>query len=234
MLLPIQSLWIGDELSKMEQLCILSFIKNGHEFHLYTYDKVKNIPEGTIIKDGNDILPKSMIFKYSKHESVAGFSNYFRYKLIYDKGGYWVDMDTICIKAFDFEEPYVFSSTLQNKLEIVNIGVIKAPIGSNVVKYAFDVCMAKDPTKIAWGETGPELFRESVKLHDLEKYAKNYMVFCPYNYKDFNKLTEPNEKINSLSYAIHLFNEMWRRNKIDKNKKYDDTSVYQTLINKYL
>ena len=52
----IQSLWIGKELSVMEQMCLSSFVKNGHEVHLYTYDNVKNIPEGVQIKDGNDIL----------------------------------------------------------------------------------------------------------------------------------------------------------------------------------
>lgn len=50
----IQSLWIGGSLSVMEQLCITSFLKNGHPFHLYTYEDVKNIPDGTIVKDAED------------------------------------------------------------------------------------------------------------------------------------------------------------------------------------
>ena len=52
----IQSLWIGPRLSNMEHLCIKSFIDFGHEFHLYTYDKVDNIPEGVIVKDGISII----------------------------------------------------------------------------------------------------------------------------------------------------------------------------------
>ena len=51
----IQGLWIGDSLSTMEQLSISSFLKNNHEYHLYTYNDIKNIPEETIIKDGNEI-----------------------------------------------------------------------------------------------------------------------------------------------------------------------------------
>ena len=43
----IQSLWIGKELSVLEQLCICSFLKNGHNFHLYTYEKINNVPDGT-------------------------------------------------------------------------------------------------------------------------------------------------------------------------------------------
>jgi hypothetical protein len=46
-------------LSKMEQLCVKSFIDHNLEYHLYTYGEVKNIPEGVIVKDGNEILPAS-------------------------------------------------------------------------------------------------------------------------------------------------------------------------------
>ncbi len=58
----IQGLWIGDRLSTMEALSIKSFLNNGHEYHLYTYSHVDNIPLGTIVKDGNEILPESEIF----------------------------------------------------------------------------------------------------------------------------------------------------------------------------
>ena len=49
----IQGLWIGPELSVMEQLSIASFLRNGHEYHLYVYDELKHVPSGTILKDAN-------------------------------------------------------------------------------------------------------------------------------------------------------------------------------------
>ena len=45
----IQGLWIGPELSVMEQLSIASFLENGHEYHLYVYDAVKNVPARAVI-----------------------------------------------------------------------------------------------------------------------------------------------------------------------------------------
>ena len=114
----VQSMWIGDKLSTMEQLAIKSFLDNGHKFHLYTYGEVKGIPKGTIVKDGNEILPESEIFYYTAdpvHKgSVSSFSNWFRYKLLFDKGGWWVDTDNICLKPFNFSSEYVFSSEWEN------------------------------------------------------------------------------------------------------------------------
>ena len=99
----IQSLWIGSALSKLEQLCLKSFIDNDMEFHLYTYDKIDNIPEGVIIKNGNEILDKSEIFRYN-NGSVSAFSNLFRFTLLDKKGGFWVDTDVICVRPFSFED----------------------------------------------------------------------------------------------------------------------------------
>ncbi|MCF8323269.1 MAG: hypothetical protein K9I26_09045, partial [Flavobacterium sp.] len=98
----IQSLWIGDTLSLNEQLCITSFLFHGHEFHLYTYGTIKNVPDDTIIKDANRIIPSDKIFKYRKG-SYAGFADWFRYKLLFEKGGFWVDTDVICMKPFLFD-----------------------------------------------------------------------------------------------------------------------------------
>ena len=42
----------------------MALADNGHEVHLYTYDKVENIPEGVIVKNGNEILDKSEIYRY--------------------------------------------------------------------------------------------------------------------------------------------------------------------------
>ena len=41
----VQSLWIGNALSELEILSINSFLKNSHDFHLYVYDDIKNVPE---------------------------------------------------------------------------------------------------------------------------------------------------------------------------------------------
>ena len=104
----VQSLWVGDKLSRLEYYSIKSFLVLGYTFHLYVYNKVKNIPKGTIIKDANEIMPAKEIFNLKS--TFLPFSDIWRYKMLYKKGGYWVDMDMICIKALDFKEEYVFSS----------------------------------------------------------------------------------------------------------------------------
>jgi len=146
----IQGLWVGTELSVMEQLSIASFLNNNHQYHLYTYNEVRNVPAGTCIKDGNEILAASSIFQYKDRKSYAGFSNYFRYKLLFEKGGWWADMDMVCLRPFDFTDEYVFSSELRGTQEFINCGVLKTPKKSAAMAYADAVCQNKDPQLIVW------------------------------------------------------------------------------------
>ena len=73
----IQGLWVGSELSLLERLSIASFLDNGHEFHLYVYGDVRNVPDGTTLKDGGEILHESLIFQYKEHRSFSAFANFF-------------------------------------------------------------------------------------------------------------------------------------------------------------
>jgi mannosyltransferase OCH1-like enzyme len=232
----IQGLWIGPELSVMEQLSIASFLQNGHEYHLYVYDQVKNIPRGTVVKDANEILPSSKIFQYTQQASYAGFANFFRYKLLLERGGWWADTDIICLETFDFPEPYVFATEICRGLELVSSGIIKAPIGSAVIGHAWEVCRNSNPQQLVWGETGPKLIAEAVRKYSLEHYAKSHGVFCPLGYLDWHRVLTPEAEpvLATDSYAIHLWNEMWRGAKQDKNLAYHPDCLYEQLKQKYL
>ena len=232
----IQGLWVGNELSVMEQLSIASFLRNGHEYHLYVYEDVKNIPSRTTIKDGNEILPQSRIFQYKQQASYAGFSNFFRYKLVLERGGWWVDTDTICLKPFDFEAEYVFSSEFAMGQEFINSGILKAPAGSELMAYAWRVCEKKDPEHLVWGETGPRLMAAAVEKFSLERYRQDPEVFCPIGYGDWHKVLEPDAdlKFSDRTYAIHLWNERWRGAGQDKNARYPDGCLYEVLKSRYL
>lgn len=223
--LIVQSLWIGEKIEIFEQICILSYINKGHEFHLYTYGPVKNVPKECKVKDANEIIPEKEIFYYSEQQSLSGFkspaafSNMFRYKLLYDKGGYWVDTDMVCVKTFDFTDSYVFSSELTNRRQSINAGVIKCPPGSDFAKYCYEICKSKDKKTLKWGEIGPNLVRAGINRFGLMSFVKPWYTFCPISYNALNRLVDPTIlNFENRWYAVHLWNEYWKKQKIDKNK----------------
>lgn len=232
----IQGLWIGSELSVMEELSISSFLLNRHEYHLYVYDDVKHIPHGTVVMDASEVLPSSRIFQYKNRPSYAGFANFFRYKLLLERGGWWADSDTICLKPFNFPAEYVFSTEINYKgHEVVGSCVIKAPPGSVVMAYAWDFCQRKKPSRLVWGETGPNLMAKAVKRFGLDQYKMSHEAFCPVDYEDWRTVLQSGFELllDERTYAIHLWNEMWRAAGQDKNAQYDQGCVYERLKRTY-
>ena len=102
--------------------------------------------------------------------------------------------------------------------------------------YAWGVCQAKDPTRLVWGETGPRLMAAAVKKFALERYRKRHQVFCPVNYEEWRKVLQPGFEIllDDRTYAIHLWNEMWRGAGQDKDAQYPETCLYEKLKRDFL
>lgn len=228
-------MWIGTRLTPMEILSIRSFLANGHQYHLYTYEDVQNIPEGTIVKNGEEILPKEKIFKY-KHGpgagSHSGFSNYFRYKLLLMKGGYWVDTDIVCLKYFNFHHCVIATEKQHNGNDEPASCVLKTQPNSDFAQYCWDVCDKTNPESLNWGDTGPQLVKKAVGKYSLHKFMKPSEFFCPIDYFSTKQLVEKG-CIPHNSYAVHLWNEMWRRNNINKEATYAKDSIYEQLKAKY-
>src|SRR4051812_3704310 len=130
----------------MERLSICSFLSHGHEYHLYLYDEVEGVPAGTVVKDANEVLPRSRIFRYPNGGSYAGFSDFFRFKLLLERGNWWADADTVCCRPFDFADPIVISSERScGGCRLVDNRVLKISLGSVAMEMAFRHFESPDP-----------------------------------------------------------------------------------------
>lgn len=232
----IQSLWIGPRLSAMERLSISSFLRHGHPFHLYAYEEVEGVPPGTTILDGNRVLPACRIFTYKEQQSYAGFANFFRYKLLLEQGGWWVDADMVCLRPFDFAGEYVFSSEGINGRQLVNVGALKVPAGSAVMRYAWDACQQMDPAELKWSQCGPGLARQAIEACALEAYVEPPEVFCPVHFSEWESMLDASRETHfgESTRGIHLWNELWRRAGRDKDGRYPSGCLYERLKQRYL
>lgn len=253
MLSPVQSLWVGNKLSELEILSIKSFQKLGHPFILYTYGKVKGIPPGTIERDGNKIIKKKDLFKFKK--SFLPFSDIFRYKMLYEKGGYWVDLDMIALKPLMFKESYVFSSerTIQKgpyrnrtKTEIPNIGILKAPPKSDFYKELFDRCIEEGKKGVKENIQFMRTMRNVLEEYGFEKYVKPAKMFCPLDWWHTKDAFYPpccKEKYDVSGYSVdsvlkkahcvHMWRSiMFKRHKIDLTDDFSEDSMWEKLKKK--
>lgn len=217
----VGSLWIGAQLSPLERACIQSFLRRGHEFHLYCYRAIGNVPDGCRILDAAVILPQSRVITYARGPgkgSVSLFSNQFRYKLLHDVGGWWVDMDMYCLSDRLPDSGVVLAREDQDGL---NCAIMRFPRGHAALREGYEECLGRGDD-VEWGDTGPRLLTRLAAKHELGDNIFPESVFYPIHFTHFWTALDPRrtrfaaEKIQGAA-CVHLWNEALRRLGIDKN-----------------
>jgi hypothetical protein len=228
-----QSFWFGENLSPYEILCLKSFIDRGHAFKLYTYGHLV-VPAGVQLVDAGEVLPKDSVFFYQhwpESGSVAAFANRFRYALLAKFGGWWVDMDMVCLSD-DFESFETFFA-LEEPGKINN-AMLRFPSQH----VAMLTCLEQATLlgqNIGWGMTGPQLITKVLSELNLSDSAQPPHSCYPIKWTKYLDLFDPKmrtlvEQRTELSIGVHLWNEMIRRTGVNKFKAPPTGSFLDSLF----
>jgi len=176
--LIVHGMWIGGILGDLELLTLKSFLHHGHEFHLWIYDDVGPVPESVVIEDASEIISMKDVFRYPADAnmdfyggagSYAGFSDIFRYKLLYEKGGWWSDMDITCLKPLNTWEPYCF----RNHWKLLVVGnIMKVPPKSELMRICYERAAEEiDENNKCWNKP-IEILCETIEKLKLNKFIR--------------------------------------------------------------
>lgn len=128
----INLFWDKNSLTKLENLCVLSYLENNHLVNLFTYDtkSIKIKHKNLNIIDANEIISEKEKFYYSgagdcPNNSIVGFSDIFRYEVLFKIGGWYSDLDVVNFKNLTSISSY----------DIVLRPHIKYKVVSNICKF---------------------------------------------------------------------------------------------------
>jgi hypothetical protein len=233
----LNSLWVGDELGYLEQLCVLSGLAAGHAFNIYSYDpdKLRGVPSGATVKDAAEVMPRERLVTYAECGSYALGANFWRYELLAQGLGYWVDLDLLLMKPLESGRDYVFGKEYEGT---INTAVLLAPKDSGLVRDLNELPekvgrppwygprrsalyymrrLRHGPLRVEdhpWGTFGPGMFGYLVKKHHLMEHASDPEVFYPISWHDAASLYGPAEKVEERltdrTRGIHLYNSQLR------------------------
>jgi Glycosyltransferase sugar-binding region containing DXD motif len=224
----VRSLWIG-KLSPLERLCMESFVRQGHEFQVFMYEPADDLPPGVVVRDAAEILPAESIRQNQLGQgkgSFAAFADLFRYRMLHDLGGWWVDMDVFCLRPFTFAAPYVLGA--EDK-PVAN-GVIKVPPGCELMRRICEDAAKIDLATVLWNETG-DIVGQAVADLELMHFVLPAEVFSPIVWHELPAYVRGKKRFQPLerSHAVHLYHEMWRRKKLNKWVRHGRHSVVEIL-----
>jgi len=131
---PVASLWIGESLHYINQLCLKSHILHGHPTTLYCTHDVKNAPEGVEIRPASEIMELDL--ELIEQTSASFYSNVFRYKMIKATDAIWIDCDAFCHEPFPDEMDHIYAG--HGFRGALNCGVVYIPPKGELIDMLLD------------------------------------------------------------------------------------------------
>ena len=154
-----QSFWWGGPLSPYEWLSLKSFIDFGHDFDLYSFDSHIAVPAQVRVRDAAELADRAEFFVYERgfgKGSPAGFANLFRYYLLAERGGWWVDTDVVCLSDAIPDYPQFVARQVDG---LVNNAVMRFERRHPVMLRCVELAAEKGRS-VRWGDTGPRLLTQ--------------------------------------------------------------------------
>lgn len=236
-----------------------SFVRNGHPVHLYVYDEPSGVPERVQLMDAAEILPRGAVFRHRRTQSLAPFADWFRYRLLFERGGIWADADLVCLRPFDYAHPIVFA--WQDK-DYINNAVLGLPARDPLARW-MAACLERpnrmlpyDDMKarvrkvrrflqgnrredVRWGETGPHGLTAAARHLGYLDRALPQWHFYPVAYEEHRKLFEVPAHGAALSFgesrAVHFWNYVIGKGGVlDKNAHFAPDSPFEQLWARYM
>jgi hypothetical protein len=238
----VASMWYGSEINQIGRLTIASFLQHKHTFTLYTYDTSVSVPDGTIIKDANEILDKSYIF--GENKIWQPFADLFRYKMLMETNYLWVDMDIVCLTDdWHFPHDYVFALDASIESDRYNNAVLKMPQDSEALKVMYEIAVNGNHSTLLWDAPigvpityGPMLLTDMVYQYDLKKYELPKFFFYPVLMEEAYRFTLPQYTSTLLkqcedSRGVHMYGSRIDKTRLENVNKHSFIGVMQQRYN---
>ena len=239
----INFFWHGD-ISDIQKLCWNSFLNFHNNINIWCYDEIKDYEK--FCKDANQIIPQDKLFysnnpwgDINKKELITPFADMFRYKLMNDIGGWYVDSDMICLKKFPkINGIYLNSEYNQKYKKILINSVLYSEETNNIFGKIFcDIIKRPHYKDTFHGEYGFEDFLKKYKItNSFEPIFSN-----PLQWFEVEKILYDDLEFNKKTYMVHLFNVAWKfglwsKKSVKKIRldNYSKNSFYYKIKNKYL
>jgi mannosyltransferase OCH1-like enzyme len=222
----VRMFWTGPPLSPYELLSLQSFAAAGARVFVYSTTKTLRVPESIELLDARELWlgPVHRFFYPDGDPSPALHSNLMRYVALERFGGWYADLDMICLRGLPTSKAYLAWQNDQS----VNGAILKFPLHSPVMAGAIEESRARLPQTArgapmtARNILGPPLVTKLVQDYALDHLVRPISSAYPISYHDVPAMFDPrrrdelNERIADSDF-VHLWNEFWRRMRIPKD-----------------
>lgn len=225
----VNTFWAGSSLSPLEAACLDSFVGRGVHVRFFSYEAV-TLPRGVEWVDAAEVLPRDKLFLFDG--SPSAFSNIFRYKLLLEHGGWWVDTDVVMRAASLPDLTHYWAWQDRRK---INGAVLRFPRGDALCADLLTESQSRAAALSNWGAIGPDLLTEMIwnSPHDAlsQPVSSTYPIhWLQTHYFWFPEFAARVSELSAEATFLHLWNSLYDRMGLDLAQPLPEGSYLAALV----
>lgn len=131
-LATVSTMWHGRALSPLARLTLKAWLDHGHAVRLFTFRDLTGVPEGVMVEDAAAVLDAP-----GSGEDVRLYSDKWRFHLLAEHGGTWIDADCPAVRALpELGDEAMFFPETEKWGGGLFAGLIHAPVAGHEAMVA--------------------------------------------------------------------------------------------------
>ncbi len=214
--------WAGKTISAFEAACILSFLRRGYKYTVFSYDAIENLPDGTSLQDAREITDETNVNRFiiRGRANLSHFSDLFRYELFKRTDHIWIDADMLMLRPLALPS---YDQLIAKEDPVTLCGAImRLDSTHSRLDTLIEKTKALRDHELVWGATGPRLLTAVFDRRTIMQEACDAKFFFPVHYDQSWKMFLPEFRdecieLCSSAYTTHLWNDrvmkigIWKR-----------------------
>jgi hypothetical protein len=192
----------------------------GHPVRVWSYAPGKLdflIPHGVEVRDAGDVMPRALFERIVGGSEIRYFSDIFRYAVLYEYGGLWMDSDVILLRPFPFCGDHFFNLQWRgaHKGHFICGNVMYARPHSRHLRALYEMSMDRfhEVRGKEFGDIGPKLLSDYIVSdagYELLDWVFSPVFFNPIDWTEIDRFDKPiGELADYLNdervFGIHLW-----------------------------
>lgn len=232
----VRTFWHGDSMGPYQLMCLRSFVDSGHRVEVFSYNLDLRLPDWIEVRSAELIIGRERILRpLSENGPVAIHANLFRYAMLHQLGGWWIDPDVLLLTP-DLPQGEVFFAG-PDIFDRVPLGALKFPAGHPLLVDAIDAAESHGNSFEDWEKSGSELLTGLIGKYGFDDFRRRETL-GPLSWFEVPTLFDPayagelNRKCNGFCF-FQIHDEVWRRAGVPHNLAPPEGSFLASLLAKH-
>jgi cytochrome P450 len=208
----IHMFWHGGELFPLAHACIQSFVSHGHPVRVHAYDSLA-LPPGAVLEDAREVIAADDPLQRLLVSTIQGFADCFRYALLHQRGGWWVDTDVYCLTSHLPNEGRAWAEQEPGR---INNAILRFAKGDPLCERLAWFARRRARPSMHWGAIGPDLATEVLSAHHDKSNFGSRETFYPLHWREAHFLWLPElkpgvvQRLNGAAF-LHCWAEVLKK-----------------------